>query len=139
MVKRDPKDARALVWLGNGQTIKAIRANLMGQRADATTLMAESRKNVDAAVALQPTNYNVYMMRSTTLYAQAQYAPTIPVPRSNWEHIRDDCQALIKEMGPRMDGASTHVQGEAYGEMGIAYLHLGDKAKARAAFTKILS
>ncbi len=139
MVKKNPKDARALVWLGNGQTIKAIRANLLGQKDQATTLLADSRKNVDAAVALQPKNYNIYMMRATTLYAQAQYVPNIPVPRTNWEHIRDDCEALLKEMGPRIDGASTHVQGEAYGEMGIAYLRLGDKEKARGAFEKIIA
>ena len=139
MVKKNPKDARALVWLGNGQTIKAIRLNLLGKRDEAAALMAESRRNEDAAVALQPKNYNIYMMRSTTLYAQAQYAANIPVPRSNWEHIRDDCTALLKEMGPRIDGASTHVQGEAYGELGIAYLKLGEKDKAKDAFQKIIA
>ena len=138
MVRKNPKDARALVWLGNGQTIKAIKANLLGRKDEAAGLMAESRKNVDAAVALRPKDYNIYMMRATTLYAQAQYAPNIPVPRSNWEHIRDDCAALLKEMGPRVGGASTHVQGEAYGELGIAYLRLGEKEKARQAFAKIL-
>ena len=138
MTKKDPKDARALVWLGNGQTIKAIKANLLGQKDAAAALMTDSRKNVDAAVALKPKDYNIYMMRATTLYAQAQYAPNIPVPRSNWEHIRDDCLALLKEMGPRVSGASTHVQGEAYGELGIAYLRLGENEKAKQAFSKIL-
>ena len=138
MTKKNPKDARALVWLGNGQTIKAIRASLLGQRDAAATLLDDSRRNVDAAVALKPKDYNIYMMRSTTLYAQAQYVPSIPVPRSNWEHIRDDCLALLKEMGPRVAGASTHVQGEAYGELGIAYLRLGEKEKAKAAFAKIV-
>jgi tetratricopeptide (TPR) repeat protein len=90
------------------------------------------------AVALRPKDYNVYMMRAATLYAQGQYLPNLTMPRSNWEHIRDDCLALIKEMGPRVKGASTHVQGETYGELGIAYLRLGEKDKARAAFRKIL-
>ena len=139
MTDKDPKDARALVWLGNGQTIKAIRANLLGQKTEAARLMEESRKNVSAAVALKPEDYNIYMMRATTLYAQAQYAPNLPVPKENWEHIRDDCLALLKAMGPRVAGASTHVQGEAYGELGIAYLKLGDKAKAKGAFEKILA
>ncbi len=138
MVRKNPRDARALVWLGNGQTIRAIKASFKGQREEAASLLAESRKNVDAAVALKPKDYNIYMMRATTLYAQAQYVPGIPVPRSNWEHIRDDCLALLKEVGPRVNGASTHVQGEAYGELGIAYVRLGEKAKARMAFENIL-
>lgn len=138
MTKKDPKDARALVWLGNGQTIKAIKANLMGQKDVVAKLLEDSRKNVDAAVALRPKDYNIYMMRSATLYAQGQYLPNLTMPRSNWEHIRDDCLALIKEMGPRVKGASTHVQGETYGELGIAYVRLGEKDKARAAFRKIL-
>lgn len=138
MLKKDPKDARALVWLGNGQTIKAIKANFSGQKDVAERLLGSSRKNLDAAVALKPKDYNIYMMRCATLYAQGQYAANLTIPRANWEKIRDDCLALIKEMGPRMYGASTHVQGETYGELGIAYLRLGEKAKARAAFRKIL-
>lgn len=138
MVEKNPKDPRALVWRGNGKTIKAIRANMMGQKDEAAKLLAESRQDVDAAVALKPKDYNIYMMRATTLYAQAQWVPTQPVPRSNWEHIRDDCLALIKEMAKKMPDASVHVQGEAYGELGIAYVKLGEKAKAREAFNKIL-
>lgn len=138
MVKKDPKDARALVWLGNGQTIKAIRLNLMGQQDAAAKLLATSRKNLDAAVALQPKNYNIYMMRSATLYAQGQYIGNQTMPRENWEKIRDDCLSLIKYMGPKVKGASVHVKGETYGELGIAYLKLGEKAKAKAAFQKIV-
>jgi len=138
MTKKDPRDARALVWLGNGQTIKAIRMNLMGQQDAATQLLAESRKNLDRAVALKPKDYNIYMMRSATLYAQGQYIANQTMPRENWEKIRDDCLSLIKYMGPKVKGASVHVKGETYGELGIAYLKLGEKAKAKAAFQKIV-
>jgi tetratricopeptide (TPR) repeat protein len=137
MTKKDPRDARALVWLGNGQTIKAIRMNLMGQQEAAAKLLADSRTNLDRAVALKPKDYNIYMMRSATLYAQGQYIANQPMPRENWEKIRDDCLSLIKSMGPKVKGASVHVKGETYGELGIAYLKLGEKAKAKAAFQKI--
>lgn len=138
MTKKDPKDARALVWLGNGQTIKAIRLNLMGQKDAAADLLSSSRRILDAAVALKPKDYNIYMMRSATLYAQGQYIANQPMPRANWEKIRDDCLSLIKYMGPKVKGASVHVKGETYGELGIAYVRLGEKAKARAAFQKII-
>ena len=38
MLKKDPKDARALVWRGNGKTIKAIRANMTGKKDEAGAL-----------------------------------------------------------------------------------------------------
>lgn len=139
MVQKDPKDARALVWLGNGQTIKGLKLYLTGQRPAAASMFEESRKTLDKAVALRPKDYNIYMMRAATLYAQGQYLPASMIPKQNWEHIRDDCRALVKEMGPeRVRAASIHVRGEAYGEMGIAYARLGDKMKAREAFEKVV-
>lgn len=138
MTKKDPKDARALVWLGNGQTIRAFRMFFMGQKEPAFKLLEVSRNTLDHAVALKPKDYNIYMMRAATLFAQGQYMPPAAVPKSSWEKLRDDCLALIKEMGPdRMVKASVHVRGEAYGELGVAYTKLGETAKAKAAFQKV--
>ncbi|RYG30404.1 hypothetical protein EON81_24980 [bacterium] len=135
MVQKNPKDARALVWLGNGQTVKAGTMKMMGQGADAEKLLATSRATLDRAVALRPDDPNIYMMRAATLYVQGQYWKTDELPRVVWERLRDDCEKFIRYMGPkRMPRVSTHVRGEAYGELGIAYKNLGDKAKARRAF-----
>ncbi len=135
MLKKDPKDARALVWLGNGQTIKAIQANMRGKKDEAAKWLPLSRKNLDDAVAMRPKDYNIYMMRAATLYVQAQYMPGWPMPKENWEKIRDDCNKLLKtsSMGQQAN-ASVHVKGETYGELGVAYLKLGDTANARKTF-----
>jgi tetratricopeptide (TPR) repeat protein len=139
MLRKDPKDARALVWLGNGQTIKAIQSNMKGKKDEAQGWLDKSRKSMDDAVKLRPKDYNIYMMRAATLYLQAQYLPGWTMPRSNWEKIRDDCKRLIDTTPvTRQANASIHVKGETYGELGIAYVKLGDKKNARKTFQKLI-
>jgi len=135
MLERDPKDARALVWLGNGQTVRAGLWRVQGKTAEAESLLETSRKTLDKAVSLRPTDPNIYMMRAATLYIQGQYLPVEKLPRSVWETLRDDCLRFIKFIGPeRMKKVSVHVRGEAYGELGIAYLRLGNKKEAVKTF-----
>ena len=138
MVRKNPKDARALVWLGNGQTVKAGVLLMSKKKDESLRLLAKSRETLDRAVRLRPEDPNIYMMRAVTLYIQGQYWPA-GVPRSNWEKLRDDCLKFIQWLGPdRVRRASIHVRGETYGELGIAYTKLGDKAKAREAFEKVI-
>ena len=139
MVKKDPKDARALVWLGNGQTVRAATAKFLNPKADPTKALEESRRTLDRAVALRPEDPNIYMMRAATLYIQGQVWAPDQLPKVVWETLRDDCNRFIKFIGPkRMPLVSIHVRGEAYGELGIAYLRLGDKTKARETFQKLI-
>lgn len=138
MVRKNPKDARALVWLGNGQTIEAGILKLTDAKA-ATALLAESRRNLDRAVALRPKDPNIDMMRAATLYSQGQYWSAESLPRSVWTTLRDDCRRFIAFVGPeRMPRVSTHVRGEAYGELGIALKNLGDYRGAKEAFTRLI-
>ncbi len=139
MVEEDPKDARALVWLGNGHTVKAGLLYTVERKEDeALSLLERSRQALDAAVALRPDDPNIYMMRAATLYVQGQYFPADRLPRSVWETLRDDCLRFIAFLGERMPRVSTHVRGETYGELGVAYLNLGEPEKARKAFAKVI-
>jgi tetratricopeptide (TPR) repeat protein len=138
MVDKNPSDARALVWLGNGDTVKAGVLWMQGKKDESLALMKESKPLLDKAVALRPDDPNIFMMRAVTLYIQGQNWPDADVPRSNWEELRYDCGHLIRLMGAKMARASVHVRGETYGEMGIADLKLGDTAAARRAFEKVV-
>lgn len=140
MVQKDPTDARALVWLGNGQTVKAGLSENLGKKKEATILLAQSRKNLDRAVALLPEDPNIYMMRAATLFIQGQYWPANNIPMANWEKLRDDCNHFIAFLGPeKIKRVSIHVRGEALGELGIAYVKLGEKDKARKAFEQVIA
>ena len=138
MVQRNPRDARALVWLGNGQTVKAGLLGAKGKRKEGLALLAESRQNLDRAVSLRPRDPNIYMMRAATLYIQGQYWRPEELPRSVWQRLRDDCRRFIDFLGDRMPRVSTHVRGEAYGELGIAEKNLGNLPAARAAFRRVI-
>ena len=138
MVAKNPKDARAMVWLGNGQTVEAGVLAIKGHGTEAPALLKQSRKTLDQAVALRPKDPNIYMMRAATIYVQGQYFPQ-EVPKATWAELRDDCLRLIGFLGPKMTSMSIHVRGETYGELGIAYKNLGDKVKAAQAFRKIIA
>lgn len=138
MVKKNPKDARAMVWLGNGQTVRAGLLLVQGKRDEAKPLLEESRRTIDKAVALSPEDPNIYMMRATTIYVQGMVAPADLMPRRAWETLRDDLLKFIEHVGDRMPRTSIHLRGETYGELGIAYLRLGEPKKAAAAFRRVI-
>jgi hypothetical protein len=52
MLAKNPKDARALVWLGNGQTVRAGLWRVQGREPEAVKLLELSRKTLD-----QPLSY----------------------------------------------------------------------------------
>lgn len=138
MVAKDPKDARALVWVGNGQTVKAGLLFMRGKRDEALPLLEKSRDTMDRAVALRPKDPNIYMMRAATLYIQGQYFTKEKLPVRVWQTLRDDCLRFIDFLGPRFEKTSIHLRGETLGELGIAYKNLGDKQKAREAFERLI-
>jgi len=138
LVKKDPKDARAMVWLGNGQTVRAGLGYLQKKPDEARPLMVLSRQTLDRAVALSPEDPNIYMMRAATLYVQGMVAPPEDMPRRAWETLRDDLRKFIAFVGDRMPRASIHLRGETYGELGIAYLRLDEPKRAVVAFRKVI-
>jgi tetratricopeptide (TPR) repeat protein len=140
MVAKNPNDARALVWEGNGETIQATLDYVSGKKDQVEPLIESSRKTLDAAVRLRPDDPNIYMMRVATLYVQAQFLPPSFIPMSNWAKIASDCERFIRFIGPeRIRKVSIHVRGEAYGELGLAREKLGDKAGARKAFEELIA
>lgn len=140
LVERDPNDARALVWLGNGQTVEAGLLKGQGKEAEARALLTTSRETLDRAVALKPDDPNIYMMRAATLYVQGQYWKDEKLPAVVWERLRDDTRKFVAFLGPeRIGRVSVHVRGEAFGEMGIALKNLGDEAGAKAAFERVVA
>jgi hypothetical protein len=140
MVVEKPNDARARVWLGNGQTVEAAIELLHGQKVQSLELLKVSRRNLDQAVSTKPKDPNIYMMRAATLYIQGQYWPAKDVAPVVWETLKADCERFVAFLGPdRIGRVSVHVRGETYGELGIACKNLGDKQGARIAFTKVVS
>lgn len=138
-VRKNPNDPRALVWRGNGKTVRAGLLKFRKREKEALTLLADSRKDMDRAVAMRPDDPNIFMMRAATLYIQGQYWKKEELPRSVWATLASDCRRFLRVIGPkRIPKLSIHVRGEAYGELGIALKNLGDTAGARRAFETLL-
>lgn len=138
MVGKDPTDARARVWYGNGLTVKAGIEALRGNERRARWLLRWSNRELDQAVALKPDDPNIYMMRAATLFVQGQYLPKGFADRRTWLRLRDDCLRFIEFLGEdRLSRVSIHVRGEAYGELAIAYKELGDYERARLALLRL--
>ncbi|RYG29485.1 hypothetical protein EON81_26630 [bacterium] len=139
LIAKNPRDPRALVWYGNGQTIEAGLLKMSDPKR-AASLLAESRRTLDRAVALRPSDPNIYMMRAATLYSQGQYWSAKELPRTVWTTLRDDCRRFVEFLGPkRLPRVSIHIRGETFGEMGIAMKNLGDVAGAEAAFRRVIA
>jgi tetratricopeptide (TPR) repeat protein len=139
MAANHPNDPRAVVWLGNGQTVEAALKLLRGDTTGSLQELVVSRRNLDRAVSLAPRDPHIYMMRAATLYVQGQYWPAKLLPATVWATLRDDCQSLIAYLGPkRITQVSLHVRGETYGELGIALKNLGETKAAIDAFTKVI-
>ncbi|MBS1707703.1 MAG: hypothetical protein JSS65_03155 [Armatimonadetes bacterium] len=141
MVGKNPKDARALVWLGNGQMIKAAVSLLRAKDKDKVPqMLAESRKTLDKAVALKPDDPNIYMMRAVTLSIIADKFPAGNTDKKLFTTLRDDCLKFIKFIGPkRMEGVSIHMRGEALASLAQAYTGLGNKAEAVKTYKRLAS
>lgn len=138
MVEKNPKDARAMVWFGNGQMVEAGLA-LLSDKKKALEFWKESSKTLDKAVALTPEDPNIYMMRAATLIIAGEKFPTEFIDKTVWTRLRDDCEKFIKFIGPdRIPRTSIHLRGEAYGCLGVAQSKLGEREKAKRAFEMVI-
>lgn len=139
MVKKNPNDARALVWMGNGETIEAGLDHLKGKNDEAKALLVRARATMAKAAKLAPKDPKIYMLQAATLYIQGQYFPYEWIPKDAWQTLADDCSKLIKEFGPvKIKKLSIHFRGEVYGELGVALYRLGKINEAKAAFQKVI-
>jgi tetratricopeptide (TPR) repeat protein len=138
MIQQNPKDARALVWRGNGKMVKAGLALFQNKRDEARALLQESDADLDLAVHLRPDDPNIYMMRAATLLLVHQRFPREWVNRSVYARLLDDSTRFINYIGPsRMLRTSIHLRGEAHASFAIAYEGLGHRSAAVKAWANL--
>ncbi len=126
MVDRDPSDARALVWRGNGRMVKAGIALFQNDREQAQALLEGCHLDLDAAVGLAPEDPNIYMMRAATLLLIQQRFPEGWSSRSLYERLERDSHKFLGHIGwRRLPRTSIHLRGEALASLAIAQRELG--------------
>lgn len=139
MLAKNPNDARALVWHGNGLMIRGGLQRFRGQRQEAVKSLVDSRKELDRAVSLDPENVSILAMRAVTIFGMGTYFNENEIPAGSWQKLISDLEKSRKIIGPdRMKKLSVHARGEILTELATGYTHVGKFDKARALWNEAL-
>lgn len=139
MLKKNPHDARALVWHGNGLTVRAGLQKMIGKGQDAVKLLTASRKELDRAVNLSPDDVNIIAMRAVTIHTMGQYWKPEEVPAGSWELLIADLEKTRQIIGKeRFPKISVHARGEILTELADGYQRVGKNAEATALWKETL-
>lgn len=139
MLAKNPDDARALVWHGNGLMVKAGLVKMTGKSDEAKHLLLDSKKAMDRAVSLAPENVNILAMRAVTLYIAGKYWSDDDLPPGSWQAVIDDLEKSRKIIGQeRMRRLSIHARGEILSELATGYTHMKRLDKARALWNEVI-
>lgn len=130
MVKANPEDARALVWLGNGQMVRAGLLIAQNKRDEARPLFDESLRTMDKAVTLSPDDPNIYMMRAATIQIMHMRFPREWMTSRAYQQLLNDSTKFIAYIGERLPRTSIHLRGEAIASLAMAREGLGQTALA---------
>lgn len=132
MLAKNPGDARALVWHGNGLMVRGGLLKFKGKSAEGRQLLLDSKKELDRAVSLDPDDVNIIAMRAVTLNIEGKYWPAADLPPNCFETIISDLEKARNIINPaRFKLLSVHARGEILTELAFAYDKTGKHDKAR--------
>ncbi len=138
MLAKNPNDARALVWHGNGLMVRAGLLKFHGKPEEGRALLVESKQELDRAVALDPDNVNILAMRAVTLYIAGKYWMDADLPKGSWQAVIADLEKSRRILGPeRMKKLSIHARGEILSELATAYTRTAQPGKARELWQEV--
>ncbi len=138
MLAKDPNDARALVWHGNGLMVRGGLKKFYGDPKTGQKLLLDSKKECDRAVLLDPENVNILAMRAVTLHIAGQYWKQKDLPHESYQTIIHDLEKSRKIIRPdRMKRISVHARGEILSELADAYGKTGQREKSLAVWREV--
>jgi tetratricopeptide (TPR) repeat protein len=135
---RDPKHAEALVWHGSGLFFQAGQAFQRGDMATGGPLWERGLGEMNEAVSLAPDSLAVVIPRGAVLL---QAARAVPAPMAepllqtgvrDFEHVLELQKSYFHTLGD-------HPKGELLFGLADGHARLGDKAKARAFFERLIA
>jgi tetratricopeptide (TPR) repeat protein len=131
-------DAEALVWRGAGHLFESGMAYRKGDMATGGTLWGRGLGEMDRAVTLDPDNLGVRIPRGAALLGAAPHIPDPAVARTLYERAASDYQVALRVQEPYMTKLSTHAREELFFGLADAHAQLGDDAKARTYFERLV-
>jgi tetratricopeptide (TPR) repeat protein len=133
-----PTHAEAKVWRGSGYLAQSGFLFQKGDFQNGKSLFDKAIAEMDAAVALAPSNIGVRIPRAASLQSGARFMPP-EVAKPLLERVREDYELTFAQQRVHFDKLGDHPRGELL--IGLADVHdrLGDKEKARFYFEKLLA
>lgn len=134
----NPDHAEALVWHGSGLFGKSGDAFRSGDMAKGIELWTRGLAEMDRAVELEPDNIGVRAPRGATLVVATREIPKERTPEL-LERAIADYEQIMKLQEPEWRQTGTHGKGELLAGLAEAYDRLGEEAKARSWYERVLA
>ena len=133
-----PDDPEALVWRGSGRLWEAGLAYRKGDFQNGRALWDRALGEMDRAVAVAPDAIGVRIPRGAALLGAAPHVPDPAASRSLYERAAADYETTLRLQEPTLAKLSTHAREELFFGLADVQAHLGDKAKARSYFERLV-
>ncbi len=133
-----PDDPEALVWRGAGRLWEAGVAYRKGDFQNGRALWDRALSEMDHAVAVAPDSIGVRIPRGAALLGAAPHVPDPATSRSLYERAAADYETTLRLQEPYLAKLSIHAREELFFGLADVQAHLGDKAKARTFFERLV-
>lgn len=133
-----PDDAEALVWRGSGRLWEAGVAYRKGDFQNGKALWDRALSEIDRAVEVAPDAVGVRIPRGAALLGAAPHVPDPATSQSLYERAAADYETTLRLQEPYLAKLSIHAREELFFGLADVQAHLGDKAKARAFFERLV-
>ena len=129
-LKKDPKNAEALVWRGAGRVYLGGQAIQDKKQAEGIKLFLSGQKDMDDAVKLDPKNVGVRIPRASVLMPASGGMPAA-MAKPLLEKVREDFETIYELQKDSLEKIGSHPKGEL--RMGLAdvYRRLGNADKSK--------
>lgn len=133
-----PDDPEALVWRGAGRLFEAGMAYRAGDPAKGHAQWDRALAEMDCAVALAPDELGVRIPRGAAVLGAAPHIPDPRMSRSLYERAAADYEATLRLQEPYLGKLSLHAREELFFGLADVEAHLGDAARARVLFERLV-
>jgi tetratricopeptide (TPR) repeat protein len=133
-----PDDAEALVWRGAGRLWESGLAYRAGDAAKGRAEWDRALAEMDRAVALAPDEIGVRIPRGAAVLGAAPHVPDPRTSRALYERAGADYDVALRHQEPYLGQLSTHAREELFFGLADVEAHLGDTARARQLFERLL-
>jgi hypothetical protein len=134
----NPKHAEAMVWHGSATLSLAGRMFRRGDFARGAEAWQAGQKEMDTAVALEPDNSGVLMVRGATMLEASKHFPGAEEARAMLEKGIADYEKAVS-MTRFFDSLSPEGRGRLLVGLANGWSRMGDAARSRALYERVLT